>query len=124
MKYAVYFCGEFSGEIISESEARERERIGLGTDDDIHEYAPIFDGVIYQDISESVAAQIKKYGFQYDDDRRPISFMELLEMARDKYNEGGGGIVECWDENTYNDYVKRFGPMKKADADMLISLRN
>ena len=124
MKYAVYFCGEFSGEIISENEAKERERIGLETDDDIHEYAPIFDGVIYQDISESVAAQIKKYGFQYNDDRRPISFPELMEMAKDKYNEGGDGIVECWDENTYKAYVKEFGPMKKADADMLISLRN
>lgn len=124
MKYAVYFCGEFSGEIISEKEAKRRKMIDRETENDTHDYEPIFDGIVYPDVPTSVSAQIEKYGFQYNDDRRPISFPELMEMAKDKYNEGGDGIVECWDENTYKAYVKEFGPMKKADADMLISLRN
>lgn len=52
-----------------------------------------------------------------------LSFPELIELAKKHYNEGGDGIVECWDENTFNEYVSLFGPLTQASAMRLVLLR-
>lgn len=71
MKYARYFCGEHDGVIISEEEYRALRESGELYGCDTVDYAPVFDGRIYDSLSASVAAQIAAYGWQYDDDRRP-----------------------------------------------------
>ena len=45
-----------------------------------------------------------------------LTFEELWELAQKYYTKGGDSIVECWDKNTFNDYVKEFGPITKKDA--------
>ena len=45
-----------------------------------------------------------------------LTFEELQELAQKYYTKGGDNIVECWDYNTFNDYVKEFGPITKKDA--------
>lgn len=46
-----------------------------------------------------------------------------MELAQKHYNEGGDGIVECWDESTYNEYVFMFGAITRKTALQLIGLR-
>lgn len=47
---------------------------------------------------------------------KPLTFEELQTLAMENYNNGGDGIVECWDERTFNDYVNEFGPITKEKA--------
>ena len=47
---------------------------------------------------------------------RGLSYEELIEYARQHYNKGGDGIYECWDQNTYNEYVSMFGPITKRKS--------
>ena len=47
---------------------------------------------------------------------KPLSYQELIELARQHYNEGGSATYECADEKWFNDYVDQFGPMTKAKA--------
>ena len=41
-----------------------------------------------------------------------LTWPELLKLAREHYNAGGDGIVECWTEADYNEY----GHMTEAEA--------
>ena len=52
-----------------------------------------------------------------------VTFDELMKLAMQHYNEGGDGIVECWDEDTFNRYVEEVGPMTRKDALDLVLLR-
>lgn len=47
-----------------------------------------------------------------------MTYTELMEYAKKHYCQGGDSVYECWDENTFNEYVELFGEMtqKKADA--------
>lgn len=65
--YARYKCGEFDRRV-SWKEKRDFEE--LNPHNDAINYAPIFDGVTYPTLSESVSAQIKAFGWQFEDDRR------------------------------------------------------
>ena len=49
-----------------------------------------------------------------------LSFGELKSIAKDKYNEGGDGVYECWDQRTFDDYVSMFGPISRKTAEHLI----
>lgn len=51
-----------------------------------------------------------------------LSFGELKSIAKDKYNEGGDGIYECWDQKMFDDYVQMFGPISRAKADWWFKL--
>ena len=53
---------------------------------------------------------------------RAITYEELIDMAKKHYNEGGDGIVECWDEHAFNTYVEMFGPITERTAMSLIRL--
>lgn len=45
-----------------------------------------------------------------------LTFEELMNLAKKHYNNGGDGVVECWDENTYNTYIDQFGPITEKVA--------
>ena len=47
---------------------------------------------------------------------RALTYAELMALARENYNKGGDGYVECWDERTFAYFVKEFGPITKAKA--------
>lgn len=51
-----------------------------------------------------------------DSKKDALSFKDLYELARANYENGGDTIVECWDERTFNDYVREFGPITEKDA--------
>ena len=47
---------------------------------------------------------------------KPLTWKELYKLALRNYETGGDGIVECWDENTFNEYVAEFGPITEKIA--------
>lgn len=49
-----------------------------------------------------------------------LTYEELIAFAKKHYHEGGDGIVECWDENTYREWISLFGILTEKDAEMLI----
>lgn len=50
---------------------------------------------------------------------KELTWKELYKLALRNYENGGDGIVECWDESTFNEYVAEFGPItEKAAMDM------
>ena len=51
---------------------------------------------------------------------KTLTFEEFITYAKKHYNEGGDGIVECWDKTTFNTYVEMFGAITEKDAKMLI----
>lgn len=51
-----------------------------------------------------------------------LTYNELMELAKEFYNEGGDGIYECWDECTYNYYVQEFGPITVETAFVLFGV--
>jgi len=51
--------------------------------------------------------------------KKGLTFDELMVYAREHYNEGGDGVYECWDKYTYDEYVRQFGQItKKVALDM------
>lgn len=50
---------------------------------------------------------------------KELTWKEFYKLALRNYENGGDGIVECWDESTFNEYVAEFGPItEKAAMDM------
>ena len=47
---------------------------------------------------------------------KALTYQELMELAKQHYNEGGDATYECCDERWFNDYVEQFGPMTKKKA--------
>lgn len=45
-----------------------------------------------------------------------LTYEEFIALAKTKYNEGGDGYVECWDERTFAYFVEEFGPIYKKRA--------
>ena len=45
-----------------------------------------------------------------------LTYEELMDLAKQHYNEGGDQTYECWDKTTFNYYVELFGPMTKKRA--------
>lgn len=33
-----------------------------------------------------------------------LTYEELIDLAKKHYNDGGDGVVECWDRNTFDSY--------------------
>lgn len=79
MQYARYFCGDYSGVIISEEEYLALRDSGELYRHDTVDYEPIFDGKIYPTLSESCWAQISAFGYHYNDDRRTVP--SIAEIA-------------------------------------------
>ena len=53
---------------------------------------------------------------------KPISYEEFQALGHKYYTNGGDVIVECWDEEAYNDYCKEFGQMTERGALNLIGM--
>ena len=53
---------------------------------------------------------------------KSLTYQELIALAKKHYNEGGDGIVECWTEATFTEYVNQFGAIDHKTAMMLIRL--
>jgi hypothetical protein len=51
-----------------------------------------------------------------------MTYAELMEYARAHYASGGDGVFECWDERTFDDYVRDCGEMTKRKALQLFRL--
>ena len=50
---------------------------------------------------------------------KALTWKELYKLALRNYENGGDGVIECWDENTFNWYVNEFGPItEKVALDM------
>ena len=47
---------------------------------------------------------------------KELTWKELYKLALRHYENGGDGIVECWDESTFNEYVAEFGPITEEAA--------
>ena len=45
-----------------------------------------------------------------------LSFGELLTIAKENYAKGGDTVYECWDQQTFDDYVKIAGPVRRRDV--------
>ena len=56
--------------------------------------------------------------------KKYLSYKELIALAFDHYCEGGDGVYECWDEQTFNEYVKEFGQMTEKSALNMFRLYN
>lgn len=53
-----------------------------------------------------------------------LTYAELIALAKKHYNEGGDGIVECWSERDYDEYVKEFGPVTLGIAFSIMELHD
>lgn len=47
---------------------------------------------------------------------KTLTWKEFYKLALRNYENGGDGIVECWDEDTFNEYVSEFGPITEKIA--------
>lgn len=47
---------------------------------------------------------------------KTLSYQEFMELAKQNYSKGGMVFYECWEEYQFNDYVKLFGGITKAEA--------
>lgn len=45
-----------------------------------------------------------------------MTYGELIALAFAYYNEGGDGVYECWDRQTFEEYVAEHGPITKESA--------
>lgn len=47
---------------------------------------------------------------------KALTYDELMKLAIENYSNGGDSTYECWDQRTFDDYVKQFGPITRAKA--------
>lgn len=47
---------------------------------------------------------------------KALTYDELMDYAKKHYYKGGDATYECWDERTFNEFVKEFGPITKSRA--------
>jgi hypothetical protein len=47
---------------------------------------------------------------------RTLTWEEFYKLALRNYENGGDSVVECWDENTFNGYVRECGPITEKTA--------
>lgn len=45
-----------------------------------------------------------------------MTYEELMALALKHYNQGGDGVYECWDRQTFDEYVAEHGEITHKDA--------
>ena len=45
-----------------------------------------------------------------------MTYEELMAFALKNYCNGGDGVYECWDKQTFDEYVAECGPITEQDA--------
>lgn len=58
----------------------------------------------------------KKQDEELKEDKKGITFEELMKLAVRYYMQGGSEIIEFWDKNSFDEYEKEFGPMSRETA--------
>lgn len=48
--------------------------------------------------------------------KKTLTYQEFMNLSKQYYAKGGDGYYECWDEQTFNEYVKMFGGITKSKA--------
>ena len=48
--------------------------------------------------------------------KKALTYQEFMSLSKQYYTKGGDGYYECWDEQTFNEYVKMFGCITKNKA--------
>ena len=48
--------------------------------------------------------------------QKTLTYQEFINLSKQYYTKGGDGYYECWDERTFNEYVKMFGAITKSKA--------
>ena len=47
---------------------------------------------------------------------KALSYQEFMDLSLQYYAKGGDGYYECWDEKTFDGYVKMSGVITKSKA--------
>lgn len=95
-------------------ETREEMEETWATEDGMQDLMDWFDGEIEVGLTEDeMAGAIKAVEEQK---ANAITYDEFIELAKANYTKGGDSFYECWDERTFNDYVKMFGPVTEKKA--------
>ena len=47
---------------------------------------------------------------------KALTYEELMDYAKANYTRGGDMTYECWDEKTFDEFVREFGPITKRVA--------
>lgn len=47
---------------------------------------------------------------------KQLTYEEFIDLAKKNYCKGGEVFVECWDERSFKDYGKEFGPITEKKA--------
>lgn len=47
---------------------------------------------------------------------KPLTYEEFISLGKENYDKGGDAIAECWDKTDFDNHVKEFGPITKADV--------
>ena len=66
----------------------------------------------------------KLFGESEVTNEKALTFDEFQAFAMKHYNSGGDSVVECWDEQAFDEYVKEFGPITKKDALSIFHMYN
>ena len=53
-----------------------------------------------------------------------LNYQEFMDLSKQYYLKGGDGYYECWDEKTFNEYVKMFGEITKSKALKMYKMAN
>lgn len=53
-------------------------------------------------------------------ENKVLSYEEFIALASEHYEDGGNAIVECWDHNTFNEYISQFGSITIKRAKQII----
>lgn len=96
---------------------RQSTRIGKS------EYSKAYDQFIQSRVEEAEESVATEEAKEVVKANKGMTFEEVIAMAQKHYNEGGDGIVECWDVNFYNAYVEQFGPITEKVVYDIIGIK-
>ena len=114
------------GIYLSEQEARKeavKEMCRMFAPDKDREEPFFLQTVCFSDICPPLGLEKERYSRKETEEYgtgENLSFGELKSIAKDKYNEGGDGVYECWDQKTFDDYVQMFGPVSRKTVRHII----
>lgn len=95
-------------------ETREEMEETWATEDGMQDLMDWFNDEIEAGLTEGEMAEAIKA--VEEQKANAITYGRFIELARANYTKGGDSFYECWDERTFNDYVKMFGPVTEKKA--------
>lgn len=95
-------------------ETREEMEEIWSTEDGMQDLTDWFDGELELGITEE--EMIEEIESVKALEANAITYDQFIELAKANYYKGGDSFYECWDERTFNDYVKMFKPITEKKA--------